>query len=140
MTIKTERSPFFDDDQFLAYPMNRLFGIVETRAQVDAILEGLYAMGYSEQAVNAATGDEAVERVDMDGERSGLRGRIVRAIQHLGGEYEAMQNYMAAMSAGRWVVTVPVDDDEERAEIIALFEQHGAERLAHFKKALVEYL
>ena len=140
MNIKTESSPFLDEDTFLAYPMHRLFCIVDSRDQVDAILEGLYAMGYAEQAVNAATGKEAVERVDMDGDNSGIRGRIVRAIQHLGGEYEAMQTYMTAMEAGRWVVTAPVDNDEDRDAVVALYKEHGAEKLAHFKKAVVEYL
>jgi hypothetical protein len=140
MSIKTERSPFFDEDTFLAYPTHHVFGVVDSRPQVDAILEGLYALGYAEHAVNAATGKDAVEGVDLEGERSGLRGRIVRAVQHLGGEYEAMQNYVAALEAGRYVVTAPADDDEDREAVVALFAEHGAEQLAHFKPAVVEYL
>lgn len=140
MSIKTERSKFFDDDAFSAYPTNHLFCVVDTKAQVDAILEGLYALGYAEQAVNVATGEEAVERVDIEGERSGLRGRLVRAIQRLGGEFEAMRNYMAAMKAGRYVVTAPADDDEDRDAVVALFQEHDAEQVAHFKPAVVEYL
>ncbi len=140
MSIKTERSPFHDEDTFLAYPLNHLFCVVDTQAQVDEILEGLYDLGYAEQAVNVATGQEAVERVDIDGQHSGIRGRIVRAVQHLGGEYEAMETYVSAMSAGRFVVTAPVDNDEDRDAVVALYKEHGAEKLAHFKPAVVEFL
>lgn len=53
--------------------MHRLFCIVDSQAQVDAILEGLY-------------------------------------------------------------------NDEDQAAVVARFKEHGAEKVAHFKKAVVEYL
>lgn len=140
MSIKTERSPFFDEDSFSAYPTHVIFGVVDSRAQADAILEGLYALGYAEQAVNAVAGHEAVESVDLEGERAGLRGRLVRALQRLGGEYRAMEHYVADLEAGRHVVTAPADNDEDRDAVVALFKEHGAERIAHFKPTVVEFL
>ena len=140
MSIKTERSPFFDEDTFSAYPTNLVFGVVDSRAQADAILEGLYALGYTEQAVNALAGPEAAEGLDLDGDRAGLRGRFVRAIQRLGGEYRALEHYVADLESGKHVVTAPADTDEDRDAVVALFKEHGAHRMAHFKPTVVEFL
>ncbi len=140
MSLKTKSSPYHNEKAFLAYPINRLFGVVNKQEQADKILEGLYALGYSEKAVNVATGQEAADRVDLDGSHSGLRGRVVRAMQHLGGEYAITKSYEAATLAGQYVVAAPIDNDEDKAAVVALFKENGAENMAFFKKNVVEDL
>lgn len=140
MSRKKQSSPYHNDKFFLAYPAHRIFGIIEDEASVEKVKEALYGLGYSEQAVVADTGADAVKRVDAEGAHSGVRGRLTRAMQHLGGEAEIFKRYSLAMQHGKYVISAPIDTDEDRDAVADLFRMHGASQINFFGKGSVESL
>jgi len=126
MSKKTQPSPYHDESKLVIYPTSYVFCIIDTEADKDKIVEGLKTMGYIDEAFVVGTGTASAEAMDVDGSHHGLRGRIVRALQNIGEEHEAIENYANAMKEDKFVVGAPTDDIANRDEVVKLYKAHAA--------------
>ena len=140
MSVKTETSPFYDDEGLTVYPTNQLLCIFDKAAQVDEVLEALYTMGYTKNAIALITGEAGVEKIDVEANNFGLGGHIIRALQHMGGEHQAYQNYEAAMLRGDYVLAIPIEIEEERDRIVELYKAHQGHYINYFDNFSVNTL
>ena len=75
----------------------------------------------------------------MTGRHHGLRGRIYRAIEHLGDEYEQLVAAADHLKAGGLLIMVPADD-AKKGLAARILTGHGGDRLVHFGKGHWESL
>jgi hypothetical protein len=103
-----------DNGTFLAYPTNKVLGVVDTAAQVRGAITALEEAGYDKDKLEILCGHENSTLVDPDGSEHGLIGRIIRRIQQFSDfEIEHAQVHQEALQSGRFLVGVPARSQEQ---------------------------
>ncbi len=137
---KEQRSPMHDSVEPRVYPMNYIIGIINTKEDVDNAVKSLHEAGFAEDAIDLFTGEEFVKQIDPSGEYHGLKWRIIRALQHLGGEGEIYDRFKEAMLAGYYTISVPGKELETREQAKKILKEHNAYDLHFFGKGAIEDL
>src|SRR5690242_4528274 len=87
------------------YPTNHVLGVVDTPAQVDAVLASLARGGFEASQIQVDTGAERADVVDASTGRTGLTGMLIRLAERIGAtdeEMEVKNTYERAMRDNRF--------------------------------------
>ena len=99
------------------YPLRRVVGVFEDQGQVDRFSAALQQSGVAEDRIAVLHGEADAERLDLEGDDHGLRGRLIRALQAISdSELQHLHRYAAHLRAGDHVVGVEVSDDEDQQD------------------------
>lgn len=128
-------------DRFLRYPARKVVGVVNASADLEAALGALAAAGVAADAIQVFAGDEGIRAVDPDGRHHGLLGRLTRALQAIGEEYEHMRRYEEELRAGHYLVVVSVPEEKAARERVAgILRQHGGHFVDYYGPLAIVHL
>jgi hypothetical protein len=123
----------------LTAPEGRVLAFLDSPADAEAAIDDLVEMGFPKEEIFVLCGPKGAERLDVSGNRHGLRGRIYRLIEWLGDERDVLLRAGEHLSRGGLVLTVPVDERSKAAVALALA-AHGGHEMAHFGRGHWERL
>ncbi len=117
----------------LSFPDDTVVGIVDDPDGAIAVIEALLEEeGIDEDRVTFMCGESGARRIDPEGERHGLLGRLQRLVQHYSDkEPENVQRQADELRAGRYLVTAPATQ-ETRDRVAAVMAAHGARYINHY--------
>ena len=78
-------------------------------------------------------GDEVAETLDPKGEKSAPIAKVIKMVEdHLSEEPNYLAQYQEEARAGKDVVAVPVDDDDQAEQVQTILQRHGAQNVRYF--------
>lgn len=104
---------------------NRVMAVVDDSEQARAAVDTLEGAGVSESDVSTLVGAEGVQRIDVDGTRSGRLTRALRALQRLTVEGDHLRQYEAELDRGHSVIDVSVHAGWNRDTVVEILQRHG---------------
>jgi hypothetical protein len=132
-----------DAGEPIRYPTNHVVGVVDTIAQVDALMPDLIGAGFADADVQVHSGAAQAEALDESTGRSGIANLAIRIAEKLGIENIEMERkelYEQAMRDGKFVVLVAAPDDEHKDRAAATLEKHGAHTVSFHGRFTIEGL
>lgn len=114
-----------DGGQTLAVPTGKVLGIVDTRAEFDAVLQALGSAGFSK--VTAICGAEGVQLLER-----------VSTFFFSDMEERVLNRHIEELKAGHVIVGIETPADRVD-EAVRIAEQHGARRLVHFGRMTITW-
>lgn len=127
-------------DEQMRTPRQMVTGVLDDPDQLERTLAALRDAGFPDDAVRASGGEQALARVDPEGRRHGLRGRLIRSLEHFGQEGEEHQAAAAEVEAGHVLVVVRVDDEAETDRAVGVLRAQGLNRLRRWGRWEIEQL
>ena len=110
--------------QFVAYPNDYLFGVLDEQGEAQAVVGELAASGVPVEDLAVFSGEEGALRIDAKGEKHGLFARLVRLTQAMSMDSEQAARYEQEARAGHCVVAVHADGPTQRDAARAIIKQH----------------
>ena len=123
----------------LTAPEDRVLAFMDTPEDAAAAMDELAEKGFPKDEFFVLCGPKGAERLDVSGDRHGLRGRTYRIMEWMGDERDVLLRSGEHLSRGGLVVTVPADEGAKAAAARALA-AHGGHEIAHFGKGHWERL
>jgi hypothetical protein len=96
---------------------------------VEEAVASLAASGHDR--VEVLRGESGIEHIDRSEERPPVVGAITKAVSVFGGEQLELEVYERELAAGKAVLVVGVDAEEERVEVADALRQLGATNLLY---------
>lgn len=128
----TEEHQYQTESESLSFPEDTLVGILPDPDAAMAVVRGLVERGIAEGDISVLCGEAGARRLDPEGDRHGLLGRLQRLVQHFGDqERPHVERQAKELQAGAFLVAVPCPEDE-REELTRLFTQHGGYFVNHY--------
>ena len=126
----------------LVYPTERLVGVADDPATVDAIVSALHDADVDDDHIEILDSESAEHQIDPSEHNWAQRVKHVLTTA-LGDETERLEALQDALEAGRYIVQVrlPSDDDEREAEkkrLGRVLSGSGAEGVAFYGKWQIE--
>jgi hypothetical protein len=107
------------DNKLLEDPTNRIVSVFDDRSQVEAARQELLKLGLTDKQIRVLCGEEAATKVDT-------------SAKSFAGTDVEIEKYQRELSAGKTVVSVPVQDGSDRDTLHAILKRHGARLITHF--------
>lgn len=115
---------------YFGRPRHRLFMVVEDPS---AALSWLEQEGYEGDRVWVLRGEEGVRWLDLSGRAEGVRGRVVRAVEHaMSADVEYLETLAEELSGGASVLAVDVPGPPEAEALAPGLQTRGARTFAYF--------
>lgn len=130
-------------DQLLSYPTDRVVGIAEDRATLDATCEGLSDAGVASERIEVLCNEDTARDLDPDDTDGPVDGLISTVQKALGEEAERLDRLADAIERGGYVVTVELEDPEDsgaRHEVGRVLHDAGATAVAFYGQWAIEEL
>src|SRR3954447_22788090 len=110
----------------LAYePHHRVIAHLASPDEAAAAVDALLDAGFPRDDVFVLCGDDAVRRLDPTGRHHGLRGRVVRALEHVFEAEDLLDEDAAHLQSGGVIVAAPAHALDERTTAIRVLREHG---------------
>jgi hypothetical protein len=106
----------------------QVLAVVEATGVEDA-LAALAAIGH--HRVEVLRGESGIDHLDRSEERPPVVGAIAKAVSVFGGEQLELEVYERELAAGKAVLVVGVDAEEDRVEVADALRQLGATNLLY---------
>lgn len=132
-----------DGDEPIRYPANHVVGVLDTRAQVDALVPDLIAAGFADADITVHAGMDSAEALDESTGRSGLANLAMRLAETLGienSEMEQKERYEQALRDGKFVVLVAAADEAHKDRASAVLDEHAAHTVSFHGRFTIEEL
>lgn len=114
-------------------PRHRLFAIFNDPAAGLAAVEELHAEGHDGGGVVVLKGEEGCHWLDVTGRYEGLRGRVVRLVEHaMSGDIDYLHEMEASLEKGGLVIVVPVPDVHAADDMARMLRQRAGHSCAYF--------
>lgn len=129
------------NDEPIAYPVNDVLAVLDTRDELAAAILELTAEGVRDSEVQVTCGSEQADALRDSTGRGGLAGLAIRIADQLGiqnPEMETKAKYEQAMRDGRYVLRVPAPTDEHKARVVEVLNRHGAHGVGYFTRFTIE--
>jgi hypothetical protein len=112
--------------EFISYPTDKIVGIIDDPADLEAALRDLTAAGFTTDDIEVLTGEEGAHRIDVEGDKHGVFACIVRSIQKLG-NYESahLKRHEQELLAGHFGVGVTAKKEEDREKVREILKSHN---------------
>lgn len=135
-------------DEMLVYPTDKVVGIVDDHARLEAIRDALAAANIGGDRIETLCGAAGSERLDAEGEERGVLASALRTVQKaLGEEATRLEKLNDAVDAGAYVLQVELsdtDDDDaaeaEKRQIGRILHEGGARDVAFYGPWAIEEL
>lgn len=121
--------------EFRASPVYRVVSTLTTKADVDAMVKELQAVGFKNDGnmIGIHHGESGKDFIDPDGSRHGFFARLTRARQRLGSwEASMLEQVDEALNAGQYVTSVLTDDSQQQRTLIRDIMKKYANRTIYY--------
>ncbi len=123
---------------------NRLGGIIDNKASLDALITALTNAGYgAEGIIRVNYGQEGMETIDPEGIYHHGRIRFIRGMQKLMGrtDKKVLEIAKRALTEGKYAVSVLTDgSDEQRKQVHQIYKANGGHELFFKGGGFTEFL
>lgn len=103
-------------EDLLVYPTEKVVGIVPDRDTLTSACEALSATGVGDDRIEVYAGESAEQQLDPRAEDQGVLAKAIRTVQiAMGDEAVRLQRLNEAVSAGKYVVTVALAEEDDDA-------------------------
>ncbi|MDQ4148799.1 MAG: hypothetical protein M3164_02210 [Actinomycetota bacterium] len=116
---------------FITAPVNRVTALMDSPDGVAAAVEELTQAGIDRDEIFVLSGQKGAERIDVSGRHHGLRGRIYRFVEQMGGLSEEVARAADHMAAGGLAISVPAKEEEIANNVADILEGHGGHEIIH---------
>lgn len=121
------------ETQFMGRPRHRLFAIFDDPTVGQEAVEKLRTEGHEGDNVWVFYGEEGTRRIDITGDLEGIRGRIIRTVEHaMSGDIGYFRILDEALRSGGLVIAVSVADADAADQLARLLRSCAAHSFAYF--------
>lgn len=115
-----------NDSGFIAYPFNKVVGIINRVRDVKAALDDLKVAGFPAKNIEVLSGKEDAARIDAAGVKHGRLERIVRLTQKVLGDYEIEHatRHENEIKAGHFGIGVSAPRRAQREKVRQILKAH----------------
>jgi hypothetical protein len=118
---------------FMGRPRHRLFMVFDDARPVHDVVRWLEEKGRGADDIWVLQGEEGSRTLDVSGRLEGIRGRVIRAVEHaLSSDIAYLTTLQEALDAGATVVAVRVEDAEAAQELSESLKERTARLFAYF--------
>ena len=128
-------------DQKMAYPTHHLVAVLDTAGQVAEAVQELTANGFPISDIQVGCGTAAADELATTTGRTGLAGLAVRVAEAIGYENFEMRVKAVveqALRDGRYVVLLPVTEQERKDVAVGILTAHGAHTVSYHDRLTIE--
>ena len=125
-------------DEFMTYPDNVLFGIIDDPAPAQQAIRDLATAGFGEDAIQVFLGAEGAARIDASGAQHGGLAPLVRLVQSLGLEREHAGRYEEASRHGHTVVAVYAVTQEAKEQALKILRAQQGHFINYYSSLAIE--
>ncbi|MCB0016171.1 MAG: hypothetical protein KDE09_00205 [Anaerolineales bacterium] len=111
-------------DEFIGYPTDNLFGIIDDPVKAELALQALAAAGLADET-EVFHGVDGAHRIDASGAKHGRLAQLWRLRQSTTVAREQAEQYEQAVLQGRCVIAVHTSDPEQREQIQQILKAHS---------------
>ena len=120
-------------DAFIAYPTNRVVGVLLDSKQAQAAIEALLQVGFARQDIDILHGEEDLHRPGSTGGEHRFLAQFQRTlIRTLGDEHNHLHHYVDDVRAGRSVIMVLAKERDKREAAANTLAAHGAKSIEFY--------
>jgi hypothetical protein len=132
---------FDPDSDSLSFPRDSVVGILDDPDAASAALDALVDAGVPEGRIQVLCGEAGARRLDPSGARHGLLGRLQRVIQQFADqEVSHAERQSRELRDGKFLVAVPVEDEEEGERVASILSEHGGHFINRYGRWTVQRL
>ncbi len=113
------------EDEFIRYPTDTLFGIVDQPGDAKQVLQALTAAGFTEDKVRVFCGESGARQIDSSGVQHGVLTQLVRLYQRTTVERDHAEQYEQALHQGSYVIAIHISDSVAREQAEQILGEHG---------------
>jgi len=129
-----------DAGEFIRYPNDHLFGVVDGAAPAGEALAALRALGIDDDDLSTFTGNAGAIRIDASGAHHGIFARLVRAAQAMSMDGDQSQRYEDEARRGHTVIAVHTSDPLLRQGAVQVLKSHGGHYINYYARLHSENL
>ncbi len=126
--------------EFLGYPVDYLFGLIDDSGAARAVSAELHVEGIADELVSTFTGEAGAIRIDAHGEHHGMFGRLARIAQAMSMDADHAQQYENAARSGQTVFAIHSSDADVRAGARSILKLHGGHFINYYARLHFETL
>jgi hypothetical protein len=115
------------DHKRLEDPTNRIVSVFDDLSHADAARQELLEHGITDDQIRVMRGEEAAAKVDT-------------SAKWFADTDVEIEKYQRELSAGKTVVSVPLQDSADRDTLHAILKRHGARLTTHFGEWVTEMM
>jgi MoaF-like len=126
-------SDVHQQDDFIAYPMNRVVGTIVDPTRAQAAIEALLQVGFARRDIDILHGEADLHRPDPTGAEHRFLAQFQRTLTRtLGDEHKHLRHYVEDVRAGRSVIMVLAKRRDKREAAADILGTHGAASIEFF--------
>jgi hypothetical protein len=125
----------------MSYPTHHLVAVLDTAGQVADAVQELTTNGFPISDIQVGCGTTAADALAATTGRKGLAGLAVRVAEAIGYENFEMRVKAVveqALRDGRFVVLVPVQEEERKDLAVRILTTHGAHTVSYHDRLTIE--
>jgi hypothetical protein len=130
-TISTNTDTTTKVREWKAFPSRTVFAVFPDHHSAQNAADRLRRSGVSAESIRILNGEEGLEDLDPTGERHGLRGRMMRAVQQLGEVVTFLEGYADQIRAGKTAMAVAFRENDDRQSIASLLIDSGGTQMSY---------
>jgi hypothetical protein len=119
------------------YPTNTVIGVFEEPLGARQAVSALEDVSIDSESVDIVCNQIAEDRLEEVEEESMLKAKIVQFLFAAGEESEELNEYDRLLDEGRYLVRVPVEEDEQAKTVAEILQRHGGHYINYFSKFTV---
>lgn len=124
----------------LRYPSHQVVGIIDTAEDMQAAVDALTAAGFDQDRLQVLCGFGGLQRLDADGSRRGLLGRLVRVVENFGPEREQIREIERELREGHFGVGIQVADERTKRDAARILSEHSGHSVYYYGEWSIEEL
>jgi hypothetical protein len=122
------------------FPYNTVVGVIDDPEHVVSAVDTLATDGFTEGNVQVLCGEPGIRRIDAEGKRKGLLGRIFRVVDRMGPEHGHTARHVQALEDGGYVVIVEAHDDDAKLRARDAMAANGGHFINYYSRWTAETL
>lgn len=126
-------------NRLLAYPANRVVGIIADPDRLQAALDALSSSGFDVNKIDVICGEQGSHRIEQ-GTSSSRLGKLLRTVHTLSKGKGHVNQYEKALLTGHYLISVPAQGPGAKTQIRALLKSHGGYFINYYGRRTVEPL
>lgn len=129
-----------DAGEFIRYPTDQLFAIVDDSGETGRAIPALRAAGIEEDGISSFRGEAGAVRIDASGSHHGLFARLVRVSQAMSMDGDQSQRYEDEARSGHTVIAASAPATEVPDRALGILKAHGGHYINYYARLHSENL
>lgn len=134
MGASINSKPHWNESRFYRYPSRRIVAVFDERPAINAALAHLQQAGVDVATVHVLSGPQGAQLLDRRGIRHGLRGRLLRVMQHGAFEGDTLRMHEQELNGGSHLLFVPLRRAQHVPELAEILQAVGGRNLVYFAR------